>query len=90
MHNWIVQTGRNGGAWKYHCVQEVKFSHKSEIAKPNYYKVTFDDKITTEILPTERGVRIDLFDPEISVLHEKQVNHKFGLGDKPNKKMGPE
>ena len=36
----------------------AKFSHKNEIAKPNYYKVTFDNKITTEISPTERGAHL--------------------------------
>jgi predicted alpha-1,2-mannosidase len=34
----------------------LKFSHANEIAKPNYYKVTFENKITTEMSPTERGV----------------------------------
>lgn len=34
----------------------AKFSHKNEIAHPHYYKVTFDNKITTEMSPTERGV----------------------------------
>lgn len=34
----------------------AKFSHEKEIAKPNYYKVTFENKITTEMSPTERGV----------------------------------
>ncbi len=32
-----------------------KFSHDNEIAKPYYYKVTFDNGITTEISPVERG-----------------------------------
>lgn len=36
----------------------AKFSHKNEIAKPNYYKVTFDNKITSEISPTERGAHL--------------------------------
>ncbi|HKJ30676.1 MAG TPA: GH92 family glycosyl hydrolase [Balneolales bacterium] len=31
------------------------FRHSREIAKPNYYKVTFDNGITTELAPTERG-----------------------------------
>jgi predicted alpha-1,2-mannosidase len=34
----------------------LKFSHEKEIAKPNYYRVTFENKITTEMSPTERGV----------------------------------
>lgn len=33
-----------------------KFSHDNEIAKPHYYKVTFDNGLTTEMTPTERGV----------------------------------
>lgn len=36
----------------------AKFSHKNEIAHPHYYKVTFDNKITTEMSPTERGVHM--------------------------------
>jgi predicted alpha-1,2-mannosidase len=31
------------------------FKHENEIAKPSYYKVKFDNGITTEISPTERG-----------------------------------
>jgi predicted alpha-1,2-mannosidase len=38
--------------------REAKFSHANEIAKPNYYKVTFDNKITTEISPSERGAHL--------------------------------
>lgn len=38
--------------------REAKFSHQDEIAKPNYYKVQFENKITTEIAPTERGVHL--------------------------------
>ena len=33
----------------------VPFSHKNETAKPNYYAVTFDNGIKTEISPVERG-----------------------------------
>ncbi|WP_335965034.1 GH92 family glycosyl hydrolase [Galbibacter sp. PAP.153] len=36
----------------------AKFSHDNEIAKPHYYKVEFDNKITTEMSPTERGIHI--------------------------------
>ena len=32
--------------------QCCKFSHDNEIAKPHYYKVTFDNGITTEMAPT--------------------------------------
>ena len=38
--------------------REAKFSHDNEIAKPNYYKVQFDNQITTEISPTERGAQL--------------------------------
>jgi predicted alpha-1,2-mannosidase len=38
--------------------REAKFSHANEIAKPNYYKVTFDNQITTEISPSERGAHL--------------------------------
>lgn len=38
--------------------REAKFSHANEIAKPNYYKVQFDNKITTEISPSERGAHL--------------------------------
>lgn len=31
------------------------FNHKNETGKPNHYKVKFDNGITTEIAPTERG-----------------------------------
>ncbi|MGX5688384.1 GH92 family glycosyl hydrolase [Arcticibacter tournemirensis] len=34
------------------------FSHANEVAKPHYYKVTFDNKISTEISPTERGAHL--------------------------------
>lgn len=36
----------------------AKFTHDHEIAKPNYYKVKLDNKITTEISPTERGAHL--------------------------------
>ncbi len=38
--------------------REAKFSHANEIGKPNYYKVQFDNKITTEISPSERGAHL--------------------------------
>jgi len=38
--------------------REAKFSHANEIGKPNYYKVQFDNKISTEIAPTERGAHL--------------------------------
>lgn len=36
----------------------AKFSHAKETAKPNYYKVTLDNQITTEISPVEHGAHI--------------------------------
>ncbi|NMN39605.1 GH92 family glycosyl hydrolase [Pedobacter sp. SG918] len=38
--------------------RETKFSHRDEVAKPNYYKVTFENEITTEISPSERGAHL--------------------------------
>ncbi|MFD2866662.1 GH92 family glycosyl hydrolase [Mucilaginibacter antarcticus] len=38
--------------------RQAKFSHANEVAKPNYYKVKFDNQITTEISPTERGAHL--------------------------------
>lgn len=35
-----------------------KFSHENEIGKPNYYKVKFDNGITTEIAPSTRGAHL--------------------------------
>ena len=34
----------------------AKFSHENESAHPHYYRVKFDNKITAEMSPTERGV----------------------------------
>ena len=36
----------------------AKFSHANEEARPHYYKVTFDNGITTEMAPTTRGVHL--------------------------------
>lgn len=36
----------------------LHFSHKNEIAKPNYYKVKFNNNLTTEISPTQRGAHL--------------------------------
>ena len=36
-------------------LRAASFSHTNEIAKPNHYKVTFDNGVITEIAPTERG-----------------------------------
>lgn len=36
----------------------AEFSHADEVARPDYYKVTFKNKITTELSPTERGAHL--------------------------------
>lgn len=36
----------------------TKFSHDNEIGRPHYYKVKFDNGITTEMAPTDRGVHL--------------------------------
>ncbi len=38
--------------------REAKFSHEDEIARPNYYKVRFENQITTEMSPSERGAHL--------------------------------
>jgi predicted alpha-1,2-mannosidase len=38
--------------------REAKFSHSNEIAKPNYYKVQFENQISTEISPSERAAHL--------------------------------
>jgi predicted alpha-1,2-mannosidase len=35
-----------------------KFSHDDEVAKPNYYKVKFQNQVVTEISPSERGAHL--------------------------------
>ena len=44
----------------------ARFNHKNEIARPDYYKVTLDNKITTEMSPTERGVHFRFSFPSSS------------------------
>ena len=39
-------------------LRAAKFSHANEIAKPNYYKVKFDNGISTEMSPSERGAHL--------------------------------
>lgn len=36
----------------------LEFQHQNEIAKPHYYQVKFNNGITTEMSPTERGVHL--------------------------------
>jgi predicted alpha-1,2-mannosidase len=38
--------------------RELAFSHADEVARPDYYKVKFQNQISTEIAPTERGVHL--------------------------------
>jgi predicted alpha-1,2-mannosidase len=61
--------------------RETKFSHTNEIAKPNYYKVTFDNKITTEISPSERGAHLRFSYPkgEKSILVLDGYNRTSGV-----------
>ncbi|MCE5205143.1 MAG: GH92 family glycosyl hydrolase [Porphyromonadaceae bacterium] len=36
----------------------ASFNHRNEIGKPNYYKVQFDNQITVEMSPVERGAHL--------------------------------
>ncbi|GGC61306.1 alpha-1 2-mannosidase [Pedobacter quisquiliarum] len=38
--------------------RELAFSHADEVARPDYYKVKFQNQISTEIAPTERGAHL--------------------------------
>ncbi len=44
--------------------RELAFRHENETGKPYYYKVTFDNNITTEMSPTERGAHLRFSFPE--------------------------
>ena len=44
----------------------ASFDHKNEIGKPNYYKVTLDNHIITEISPTSRGAHLRFSFPKAS------------------------
>ena len=61
--------------------REAKFSHANEIAKPNYYKVQFDNKISTEISPSERGAHLRFTYPkgEKSILVLDGYNRTSGV-----------
>lgn len=61
--------------------REAKFSHANEIAKPNYYKVQFDNKIITEISPSERGAHLRFSYPkgEKSILVLDGYNRTSGV-----------
>ena len=51
----------------------TKFSHDNEIAKPHYYKVTFDNGITTEMAPTTRGVHLRFSYPTTGTIQNHSV-----------------
>ncbi len=38
--------------------RELAFSHTNEVARPDYYKVKFENEVSTEIAPTERGAHL--------------------------------
>ena len=38
--------------------RELAFNHADEVARPDYYKVKFQNQISTEIAPTERGAHL--------------------------------
>lgn len=47
----------------------AKFSHENEVGKPHYYRVEFENKIITEMSPTERGVHIRFSFPKTKDSH---------------------
>jgi len=42
----------------------AEFRHEKEIGKPHYYKVSFENNITTEMSPSERGVHLRFSFPQ--------------------------
>jgi predicted alpha-1,2-mannosidase len=42
----------------------LEFKHENEIAKPNYYKVQFDNGVSTEMSPSERGAHLRFSFPQ--------------------------
>ena len=42
----------------------LAFRHENEIGKPHYYKVRFDNNITTEMSPSERGAHLRFSFPQ--------------------------
>ena len=66
-----------------------KFSHDNEIGKPNYYKVTFDSGVTTEIAPTERGAHMRFSYPsgEPAYLVLDGYTHSAGIDIDPEKRQ---
>ena len=47
----------------------ASFSHANEIAQPSYYKVTLDNKIITEMSPTERGAHLRFTFPRLGAAY---------------------
>ncbi len=47
----------------------ASFKHENETGKPNHYKVTFDNGLTTEIAPTERGSHFKFSFPKGKAAH---------------------
>jgi predicted alpha-1,2-mannosidase len=45
------------------------FSHKNEVAKPHYYKVSLNNGITTEMSPTDRGAHLRFSFPKGSAAY---------------------
>ena len=45
------------------------FNHKNEMGRPNHYKVKFDNGISTEIAPTERGSHFKFSFPKGKAAH---------------------
>ncbi len=60
------------------------FSHANETAKPHYYKVKFDNGISTEMSPTERGAHLRFSFPKgkegipcTGWLHQTKQDHHY-------------
>ncbi|WP_052737647.1 GH92 family glycosyl hydrolase [Bacillus sp. SA1-12] len=63
----------------------LAFKHENEIAKPHYYRVTFENKIKTEITPTDRAAMFKFtFTCEKSSLIFDNVNNDGGLNLHPD------
>ncbi len=58
----------------------LAFQHKNEVAKPHYYKVTFENGIKTELTPTNRAAMFRFtFSEDVSSLIFDNVNNLGGL-----------
>jgi len=69
--------------------REAKFSHANEIAKPDYYKVQFENQIATEISPSERGAHLRFTYPKgkKSYLVLDGYTHLSGVSIFPKERM---